>query len=132
MKIPNLLRKVFADGAMNAAFIPYRRASYEKRIRDLRRVSLTTLMSIFFGIIIGLLCIIVSLFPEPFILLSAPGFREKPARVCCGSEPDADSDLLCIFCILECTPCGSTAIKDAFYRSFMGAGIIKYFLYWGA
>ncbi len=79
MKIPNLLRKVFADGAMNAAFIPTV-VQVMKNESETQASRLTTLMSIFFGIVIGLLCIIVSVFPEPFILLSAPGFREKPVE----------------------------------------------------
>lgn len=79
MKIPNLLRKVFADGAMNAAFIPTI-VRVMKQDSESQASRLTTLMSIFFGLIIGLLCLIVSLFPEPFILLSAPGFRDKPVE----------------------------------------------------
>lgn len=79
-KIPNLLRRIFAEGALSAAFIP----TMVKVMRDdseKQASKLMTLMALFFGTLILALCVIVSFFPEPIIYIVAPGFRDKPVEL---------------------------------------------------
>ncbi len=79
-KIPNLLRRLFAEGALSSAFIPtivkvMRNDSEEQASK------LMTLMALVFGMIVVALCIIVSFFPETLIYLVAPGFKERPVEL---------------------------------------------------
>ena len=76
-RIPQLLRRLFAEGALSAAFIPtvikVMRNDSEKQVSRLM-----TAMYLFFGVIILALCLIVSLWPGWVIDIFAPGFRTKP------------------------------------------------------
>ncbi len=79
-KIPQLLRKVFAEGALSAAFIPtiikvMNQDSKEQASR------LVVAMYMLFGVLIMGLCILVSYFPETVIDLCAPGFRTKAVEL---------------------------------------------------
>lgn len=85
LKIPSLLRRIFAEGAMSAAFIP----TIVKVMRNdsERQASrLMTLMYIVFGTFIMGLCLLVSIFPEPFVQLAAPGFIDKPVELAAATH----------------------------------------------
>lgn len=72
-KIPNSLRKVFAEGALSAALIPTLVGLV--RSHDKNGInSLMTLTFIFFEGIVVFLCALVMLFPSATIFLIAPGF----------------------------------------------------------
>lgn len=80
IKIPTVLRKIFAEGAFSAAFIPtIVKVMQEDDERQASR--LMTSMYILFGALILGLCILVSLFPEAVIDICAPGFRAKAVEL---------------------------------------------------
>jgi putative peptidoglycan lipid II flippase len=85
MKIPNLLRKLFAEGALSAAFVPtIIRVTGEDSQQQASK--LLTLTYIVFGALIIGLCAIISFYPEPFILLIAKGFADKPEELRIATE----------------------------------------------
>ena len=75
-KIPQLLRKIFAEGALSAAFIPTVVKVLNQDSQE-QTNKLMAAMYLLFGIIIFALCLVVSLYPEVVIDLCAPGFRSK-------------------------------------------------------
>ena len=71
-KIPNSLRKIFAEGAVSAAFIP---AFLELIKEDRKKInSLISLIFIFFEGLLILLCLCVFFYTESVISLLASGF----------------------------------------------------------
>lgn len=85
MKIPTLLRKIFAEGALSAAFVPtIVRVTKEDSQEQASR--LMTLTFIGFGTLLTLICIAISLFPEAMIYLIADGFKEKPVEMAIATE----------------------------------------------
>ncbi len=79
-KIPNSLRKIFAEGALSAAFIPM----LVKLVKGGHRDDANGLMSlgfiVFEGIVL-LLCVLVILKAESVVWLMAPGFSEEQVLV---------------------------------------------------
>ncbi|PYQ21700.1 MAG: murein biosynthesis integral membrane protein MurJ [Acidobacteria bacterium] len=78
-RIPNLLRDMFAEGALSAAFVPtYARALKEGgKAEGHRLVSrLLTLLTA----ILGVLVLLGIVFAEPLVALLAPGFDEVPGK----------------------------------------------------
>ncbi|MFZ2957468.1 MAG: murein biosynthesis integral membrane protein MurJ [Candidatus Ozemobacteraceae bacterium] len=78
-RIPNLLRDLFAEGAMSAAFIPtfnqvLRNEGRERAFRLLR----LTLSALF--VIVGLLCVVGVIFAPNIVEILAPRFAENPAK----------------------------------------------------
>ncbi len=72
-KIPNSLRKIFAEGALSASFIP----TITSIIKKGDKKEADSLMSVSFLAFEGCLlfiCFLVFLFPRPFIWMTAPGF----------------------------------------------------------
>ncbi len=80
MKIPTLLRKLFAEGALSAAFVPtiIKVTSQDSQEQASRLMTLTYIV---FGAVILILCTIISLYPKPFIMLIAKGFVNKPEEL---------------------------------------------------
>jgi putative peptidoglycan lipid II flippase len=74
-KIPNSLRKVFAEGALSVAFIPTLVELVKKGRRD-EANGLMTLGFIFFEGLVLLICILVIFFPLQVVRFLAPGFSE--------------------------------------------------------
>ena len=75
-RIPHLLRRIFAEGALSAAFVPV----FVKKVKDkdLENANgLMTLSLLFFEGIVLLLCVLVFLFPQVVLKLIAPGFSEQ-------------------------------------------------------
>lgn len=79
-KIPSVLRKVFAEGALSAAFIP----TLIKIVRekdDSEASKLISLTLAVIGCVVSILCIAIALYPTNVILLFAPGFINKTAEL---------------------------------------------------
>lgn len=79
-QIPNRLRKVFAEGALSAAFIP----TLVKIIRDDKDQEankvMTMLLMVVCTIVFGI-CLLIYSYPEQTILISAYGFVNKPEEL---------------------------------------------------
>ena len=77
MKIPTVLRKLFAEGALSAAFVPtiIRVTTKDSQEQASRLMTLTYAL---FGSLILVLCIGISLYPAHVITLIAKGFADKP------------------------------------------------------
>ena len=78
-RIPNLLRDLFAEGALSAAFVPtYTRALREggrPRANQLAGRLLTLL-----GVVLSLVTVLGLVFAEPLVRLIAPGFAHEPGK----------------------------------------------------
>lgn len=75
-KIPNTLRKAFAEGALSAAVVPVLTA----RVHNEGKRSVSGLMSLFFIIFelcVFLLCILAMIAAQPLIAFIAPGFAPE-------------------------------------------------------
>lgn len=79
-KIPNVLRKIFAEGALSAAFVPTLIKIMRNENED-EASRLLTLTYMVIGSVIVLLCFIVLFFPHLVILLFAPGFMHKTVEL---------------------------------------------------
>lgn len=80
-RIPNLLRDLFAEGALSLAFVPtyvhtLRRESREAAFAVANRV-LGTL-----GLYLGALAVLVMIVPQPVVLLVGGGFAPETASLC--------------------------------------------------
>jgi putative peptidoglycan lipid II flippase len=80
LKIPNLLRKIFAEGALSAAFVPTIVQVISKDSQK-QASKLMTLTYLVFGTIVLAVCVIVSFYPHLFIKLIASGFVNKPVEM---------------------------------------------------
>ncbi len=78
-RIPNLLRELFAEGAMSSAFIPvlteYRRKQGEEEARRLVKVTFTFIM-----IVVGLVCLAGIFFSPAIVTAIAPGFLSSSEK----------------------------------------------------
>ena len=79
MRIPNLTRNLFAEGALSSAFIPvfaeYLAAKDKNRASELSNVVATSLM-----IAVGLLCILGIVWTPELVRLMAPGYEKVPGK----------------------------------------------------
>lgn len=72
-KVPNMLRKIFAEGALSAAFIP----TIVQIVRSEEKKEANSLMSLAFLIFEGfvlLICLLFMIAAKPLIYFMAPGF----------------------------------------------------------
>ncbi|HEY7412204.1 MAG TPA: murein biosynthesis integral membrane protein MurJ [Vicinamibacteria bacterium] len=78
-RIPNLLRDLFAEGALSAAFVPtYARALREGKDAAFRLASrVLTLLAV----VLGALVVAGFVFAEPLVGLLAPGFEKVPGKL---------------------------------------------------
>jgi putative peptidoglycan lipid II flippase len=78
-RIPNLLRELFAEGSMSAAFIPVFSEYLTKRTKrdawELASAAFTTLLTVLTGV-----CILGILAAPLIVKLIAPGFSDNPER----------------------------------------------------
>ncbi len=80
LKIPNLLRKIFAEGALSAAFVPtIIKVTSEDSQKQASK--LMTLTYAIFGTMVLALCVLISFFPHVVIRLIASGFINKPVEM---------------------------------------------------
>lgn len=79
-RLPNLVRDLFAEGAMSAAFVPTFTRELQQKGRaaawDLGRIVITGLL-----IATGVITLLVVLFAAPLTRLVAPGFAEVPGKL---------------------------------------------------
>ena len=72
-RIPNLLRELFAEGSMSAAFIPvlteYRQKKGEGEASRLVKITFTFIL-----MVVGLVCVLGVLFSPAIVTVIAPGF----------------------------------------------------------
>src|SRR2546422_736554 len=78
-RIPNLLRELFAEGSMSAAFIPVFSEYLTKRTKrdawELASAAFTTLLTVLIGV-----CLLGILAAPWIVKLIAPGFSDNPER----------------------------------------------------
>jgi putative peptidoglycan lipid II flippase len=78
-RIPNLLRDLFAEGALSAAFVP----TYTKELADQGREAAHRLASrllTLLGLALGALVVIAIMFAGPLVRFLAPGFDAIPGK----------------------------------------------------
>lgn len=71
--IPNLFRAFFAEGALSSAFIPFLSDNMKHKSRTGADNYLTSLI-IAVSVIIAIILIVTSVFPEKLVLLFMPGY----------------------------------------------------------
>jgi len=78
-RIPNLLRELFAEGSMSAAFIPvlkeYQQKQGEEEAKKLVRITFTFIL-----IVVGVLCLLGVIFAPQIVSVIAPGFLKSPEK----------------------------------------------------
>ena len=79
LKLPNLFRRLFGEGAFNAAFVPAFTGALVKEGRDAAR-DLAERMAVLLGLWLGLLTVIGLLFMPQVIAVLAPGFAVDPGK----------------------------------------------------
>jgi putative peptidoglycan lipid II flippase len=80
-RIPNLLRDLFAEGALSTAFVP----TYVATLRGQSRAAAHTLANRVLStltIYLGALAVLAMLFPGPVVRLVAAGFSPEKAALC--------------------------------------------------
>jgi len=82
-RIPNLLRDLFAEGALTTAFVP----TYVRTLKNDSRAAAYALANRVLStltIYLGLLAALAMLFPQPVVALVATGFGAEKAALCAG------------------------------------------------
>ncbi|MFA5074927.1 MAG: murein biosynthesis integral membrane protein MurJ [Candidatus Babeliales bacterium] len=75
-RIPNFLRRIFAEGALSASFVPvFIKKTKNKELENPN--GLMTLSFLFFEGIVFLLCLFAIIFPSLIFKLIAPGFSQE-------------------------------------------------------
>jgi putative peptidoglycan lipid II flippase len=80
-RIPNLLRDLFAEGAMSTAFVPTYVATLRNQSREAAFALANRVMSTL-TIYLGVAALIAGLFPGPVVHLVATGFSPENAALC--------------------------------------------------
>jgi putative peptidoglycan lipid II flippase len=79
-RIPNLLRELFAEGSMSAAFVPVltqvQTGDGEREAARLVRAALTFML-----LLVGAVCLLGVVFAPQIVLAIAPGFRGDPVKL---------------------------------------------------
>jgi putative peptidoglycan lipid II flippase len=78
-RIPNLLRELFAEGSMSAAFIPvlteYRQKQGEEEAQKLVKITFSFIVTI-----VGIVCLLGIIFAPEIVTVIAPGFIKYPDK----------------------------------------------------
>ena len=80
-RIPNLLRDLFAEGALSTAFVPTYVATLRQSSRAAAFALANRVMSTL-TIYLGLVALVAMVFPEPVVRLVATGFSPEKAALC--------------------------------------------------
>jgi putative peptidoglycan lipid II flippase len=80
-RIPNLLRDLFAEGALSTAFVPTYVATLRQKSRA-EAIALANRVMSTLTIYLGLIALAAILFPEPVVRLVATGFSPEKAALC--------------------------------------------------
>ena len=78
-RIPNLLRDLFAEGALSSAFVPVFSEYLVKR-DEREAFRLSNLVATALVLILGVLVVLGIIFAGPIVAFIAPGFRGNPAK----------------------------------------------------
>ncbi|MBL8698657.1 MAG: murein biosynthesis integral membrane protein MurJ [Alphaproteobacteria bacterium] len=84
-KFPNFFRRLFAEGAFNAAFVPLFAGMVAKDGRVVARNFAEDAMAVLIAVLLGLTIVVETLMPQ-FIALVAPGFRDEPDKFALAVE----------------------------------------------
>ena len=79
-RIPNLLRDLFAEGAMSAAFVPTLTRVQEKDGRE-AAMRLANLVINFLVVVVSAICLLGIVFAHEIVPLMAPGFGSIPGKL---------------------------------------------------
>jgi len=79
-RIPNLLRDLFAEGAMSAAFVPTLTRVQEKNGRE-AAMRLANLVINFLIVVVSTICLLGIVFAHEIVPLMAPGFGRIPGKL---------------------------------------------------
>jgi putative peptidoglycan lipid II flippase len=79
-KLPNLFRRLFAEGAMNSAFIPIISGIKEKNGKEVAEDFLSEMFSIIFSFLFFFV-IIFEIFMPLIVYIVAPGFEENSTKL---------------------------------------------------
>src|SRR5690348_5410100 len=79
LKLPNLFRRLFGEGAFNAAFIPAFAGSLVQGSRAAAQ-DLAERMGSLLGLWLGLLTVLGLIFMPQVLVVLAPGFQADPAK----------------------------------------------------
>lgn len=79
LKLPNLFRRLFGEGAFNAAFVPAFAGTLVKESRAAAQ-ELAERMGSLLGLWLGLLTVLGLVFMPQVLTVLAPGFRADPAK----------------------------------------------------
>ena len=79
-RIPNLLRDLFAEGAMSAAFVPTLTRVQETEGRE-AAMRLANLVMNFLVVTVSAICILGIVFADHIVPLMAPGFGQVPGKL---------------------------------------------------
>jgi putative peptidoglycan lipid II flippase len=77
-RLPNLLRRLFGEGALTMAFVPVFCAARRER-GEAAAFAMARAAGFWLLVVLGAACALAVLFPEPLVLLVAPGFAKDPA-----------------------------------------------------
>src|SRR3954453_16540059 len=80
-RIPNLLRDLFAEGALSTAFVPTYVATLRNESRPAAYALANRVMTTL-TFYLGLVAIVAMAFPEPVVPLVATGFSAEKADLC--------------------------------------------------
>ncbi|HVZ72802.1 MAG TPA: murein biosynthesis integral membrane protein MurJ [Polyangia bacterium] len=80
-RIPNLLRDLFAEGALSTAFVPTYVATLRNQSREAAYTLASRVMSTL-TIYLGAAALLAMIFPEPVVRLVASGFAPEKAALC--------------------------------------------------
>ncbi len=85
LKLPNLFRRLFGEGAFNAAFVPAFAGTLVKEGQDAAR-DLAERMGALLALWLGLLTVVGLIFMPQVLGLLAPGFRASPEKFALAVE----------------------------------------------
>ena len=78
-RIPNLLRDLFAEGALSSAFVPVF-SDYLVNRDEKEAFRLSNLVATGLIVVLGTFVVLGIVFAEPFVAVIAPGFQSEPAK----------------------------------------------------
>ena len=116
-RVPNLLRDLFAEGALSSAFVPTFSKTLEKEGRD-QAWHLTSRIMTLLIILLGLFGVLLLLIPEVPVQILAAGFAEVPGK----SELTASMiRILSPFLLMVALAAVAMGIMNAFHFYFLPA-----------
>lgn len=84
-KLPNLLRRIFAEGAFSQAFVPVLAEYREKNNQENTRLFLSNIAGVL-SVALLIVSILGIIFAPYIILISAPGFKNSPEKFAVSIE----------------------------------------------